>query len=240
MRDPADVLVVFRETSALDRAEIAATVALLSDEERARCGRFHFAEDARDYAAAHALLRVMLSHGTDRSPGSWQFDRTATGKPSLAGADAPHASFSLTHARGMVACALATRADVGVDIERVDREVDPSAISARFFAPAEVAALDRVDERARRDRFFYLWTLKEALGKAVGLGLAISLNRFAFDVDALTAGREIAFSGPPDVAACEWQFELFMPASGFTGAVAVRRRNGPPLRVTIRPSTGQA
>jgi hypothetical protein len=73
-----------------------------------------------------------------------------------------------------------------------------------------------------------------------GLGLAHSMNQFGFDVGAFIEGREIVVSGPPDLAAQRWQFELFAPARGFRGAVAVRRRSGPPLRVTIRPSTGQA
>jgi 4'-phosphopantetheinyl transferase len=239
-RDPADVYVAVRDTSALADAEIAAGIDVLSDDERAQCERFHFAEDARDYAVAHALLRLSLSHGTDRSPSSWRFARTASGKPLLAGADASYASFSLTHTRGMVACAVAADADVGIDIERLDREVDAPAISARFFAPTETAGLARLDERARRERFFDVWTLKESLVKALGLGLAVSIGRFAFDVDGLSAGRAIAVSGPLDAAPHQWQFELFTPAPGFRGAVAIRRRSGPPLRVTIRPFTRQA
>ncbi len=183
----------------------------------------------------------MLSRDSTRAPGDWQFDKTPAGKPFLRGADAAcGASFSLSHTRGMVACAVTRDADVGVDVEGTDRDVRAGDISARFFASSETAALARLAPELRTRRFFDLWTLKEALIKATGLGLAHSMDRFVFDVGAFIEGREIVVSGPPDLAAQRWQFELFAPARGFRGAVAVRRRGGPPLRVTIRPSTGQA
>jgi 4'-phosphopantetheinyl transferase len=79
VRDPAGVHVVFRDTSALGDSEIAAAVGMLSDEERAQCERFHFREDARDYAAAHALLRTTLSRDGVRAPGAWEFETTPAG-----------------------------------------------------------------------------------------------------------------------------------------------------------------
>jgi 4'-phosphopantetheinyl transferase len=232
--EPNAVHVVFRETGALGAGEIAAAVALLSDDERARCRRFRFADAARDYAAAHALLRVMLSRGTDRPPRSWRFDRTAAGKPFIAGVDAERASFSLTHTRGMVVCAVAAGATVGVDVERVDRTVDVSAISARYFANAEAVALAHVDERLRRARFFDLWTLKEASVKALGLTLAPWLKAFVFQIDEGPAGREIRFTAPPETDVARWQFALFTPAAGYRAAVAARREDRSPPAITIR------
>ena len=241
MTADANVNIWFRETASLDEAAIAADVSMLSADEIAQYRRFHFARDARDYAAAHALLRTMLSRDSERAPGDWQFDKTPAGKPFLRDAGATGgASFSLSHTRGMVACAVTSDADVGIDVEGIDRVVHASDIATRFFAPSETAALAKLAPEIRTRRFFDLWTLKEALVKATGLGFGHSMHRFAFDVGAFVEGGEIVLSGPTDLAAQRWQFELFAPARGFSGAVAVRRRGGPPLRVTIRPSTGQA
>jgi 4'-phosphopantetheinyl transferase len=232
--------VAFRETTRLEADAIAAAVAVLSDDELAQYRRFHFAEDARDYAAAHALLRSMLSRDGSRAPREWQFEKTPEGKPFLRDADAGGVSFSLSHTRGMVACAVTRDADIGIDVERINRDVNAGGIAVRFFAPAETAALGRLAPELRAGRFFDLWTLKEALVKALGLGLSFPLDRVAFDVNALAAGPAIGFTGPADIPALQWQFELFTPAPAFRGAVAIRRRSGPPLQVTIRPSTGQA
>jgi 4'-phosphopantetheinyl transferase len=214
-----DVHIRFRATDALDEAAIAAAASVLSDEERGQFGRFHFARDARDYAAAHALLRQTLSNGGNQTPGAWRFEKTPSGKPRLSGASADGRSFSLSHTRGMVACAVTAGAEVGVDVECVDRDVDAGGIAARFFAPAEAAQLTALKGDARRDRFFDLWTLKEALVKALGRGMAVSMKSLAFTVG---PGGDIRLDAP-DVDTQAWQFALFAPSPRHRLAVAVQR-----------------
>ena len=227
---PHDVHIWFRATGSLDEAAIAAAASVLSDDERAQYRRFHFARDARDYAAAHALLRHTLSRDDDRAPEQWRFDRTATGKPFLIEAGDAPASFSLSHAHGMVACAVTNGADVGVDVECIDRDVNAADIAARFFAPAETAHLLQLDEEARRHRFFDLWTLKEALVKALGTGMAMSLDSLAFTVD---PGGLVRLDAPADVDPQAWEFGLFAPGPRHRLAVAARRSASRPTRFII-------
>ena len=234
---PHDVHVWYQATDALDDAAIAAAVSALSDDERERYGRFHFARDARDYALAHALLRLTLSRYDDRAPDRWRFDKDAGGKPALVDPGAFRGSFSLSHAHGMVTCAVMTEGDVGVDVERTDRDVNVGGIAARFFAPAETAHLERLDGEARRSRFFDLWTLKEALVKALGTGLATSLASLAFTVD---AGGRISLDAPSDVAALDWQFGLFSPGPRHRLAVAARRTEPGPVQLIFRSHASRA
>jgi len=225
-----DVQIWFRPTGALDGAAIAAAASVLSDEEREQYRRFHFARDARDYAAAHALLRHTLSLSGDRTPAEWQFAKTDAGKPFLLGDGAGRASFSLSHTRGMVACAVTTGAEVGVDVECVDRDLDGEEIAARFFSPVEAAQLMDVKGDARRDRFFDLWTLKEALVKALGRGMAVSLRSLAFTVGAGGENRLDA----PDVDPDAWQFALFAPSPGHRLAVAAAQAPSNPVQIIFR------
>ena len=225
-----DVQIWFRATDALDEGAIAAAASVLSDEEREQYRRFHFARDARDYAAAHALLRHTLSLSGDRTPAQWQFAKTDAGKPFLLGARADRASFSLSHTRGMVACAVTSGAEVGVDVECVDRDLDGEEIAARFFAPVEAAQLMDVKGDARRDRFFDLWTLKEALVKALGRGMAVSLSSLAFTVG---AGGEIRLNAP-DVDPDAWQFALFAPSPVHRLAVAAAQAPSNPVQIIFR------
>jgi 4'-phosphopantetheinyl transferase len=227
---PHDVRIWYQATGALDEAAIAAAASVLSDEERAQYHRFRFAHDARDYAAAHALLRATLSCDGDRAPEAWRFDKTANGKPFLLDRDACRTSFSLSHTDGMVACAVTADADVGIDVECVDRDVDVAAVTARFLAPAEAAHLAQLDTAARRDRFFDLWTLKEALVKALGTGLAGSLAALAFTIDANGGVRLDA----PEIEMQSWQFALFAPGRRHRLAVATRRSAGPPGQLIFR------
>jgi 4'-phosphopantetheinyl transferase len=228
---PHDVHIWFRATGSLDEAAIAAAASVLSDDEIAQYRRFHFARDARDYAAAHALLRHTLSRDDGRPPEQWRFERTTSGRPFLIDAGDAPASFSLSHTHGMVACAVTKGADVGVDVECIDRDVNAADIAARFFAPAESAHLMQLDADARRDRFFDLWTLKEALVKALGTGMAMSLNRLAFAVD---PDGSVRLSAPADVEPDAWQFGLFAPSPRHRLAVASRRGISGPGRFIIR------
>ena len=191
----------------------------------------HFARDARDYAAAHALLRHALSRDDDRAPEQWRFDRTATGKPFLIGAGDAPAAFSLSRAHGMVACAVTNGADVGVDVECIDRAVNTADIAARFFAPAETAHLLQLDPESRRNRFFDLWTLKEALVKALGAGMAMSLGSLAFTVD---PGGLVRLDAPADVDPQAWEFGLFAPGPRHRLAVAARRSPEHATRFILR------
>lgn len=79
-------------------------------------------------------------------------------------------SFSLTHTAGLVAVAVATGRDVGVDAEAVVADAATSAVAETFCTPAELQAFDALDEGDRLARFFALWTLKESILKAAGKG----------------------------------------------------------------------
>jgi 4'-phosphopantetheinyl transferase len=145
---------------------------VLSREERERCARFAFEEDRRDYAAAHTLLRIRLAELLNISPASLRFGATQRGKPFLL-PPYERIRFSLAHARGVVACAISDEACIGVDVERVDTSVRVQDLAQRFFPPEE------------RDpgRFLELWTMKEALAKALGVSIAevLALNVAALE-----------------------------------------------------------
>jgi len=226
---PDEVQVRCRTTEHFDEAALGEAVALLSPAERARYRRFRFARDRRDYAAAHALLRTSLSRFGAPAPEAWTFAAHARGKPSLASGAAASLSFNLSHTHGMVACAIAPGADIGVDVERVDRPLDEEALATRFFATVEQAHLRRCAPAQRAIRFFELWTLKEAYLKAIGVGLSHSLSEMAFELD---DGHGIAFVPPPGIDSRSWQFALFEPAPRYRLAVAVRRTRGEPWRIT--------
>ncbi|MFF8595303.1 4'-phosphopantetheinyl transferase family protein [Streptomyces sp. NPDC015220] len=110
---------------------------------------------------AAELLQVPLSEvSLEHEPG---------GRPYLGGAGGP-LRVSLTHGRGVLAVALTGRAPVGVDVEVV-RRVRATAMARAWLDPAEAAWVEGLAERDRSAAFLWLWTQKEAVGKALGQGL---------------------------------------------------------------------
>ena len=225
-----DVHVRYRLTDALDDAAVSTAIAVLSDEERARRARFHAQRDRDGYAMAHALLRTTLSTFGDRPPGDWRFTEGVHGKPALADA-AARLSFNLSHARGLVACAVTIDADVGIDVEAVTRATDWRAVASRHFSAAELSEIDREDPASQAIRFFEIWTLKEAFIKALGVGLSRPLTAMTFSVQG--AGT-IGFLPPPGVEADAWQFALHAPAAGHRLALAISDGTRRRRRIHIR------
>lgn len=80
--------------------------------------------------------------------------------------------FSLSHSEEYAACALA-REPVGVDIQKI-RPVD-TGVARRCFSEEEQQRLRLA--RAPEEELIRIWTLKEAVVKASGLGLRQDLRR---------------------------------------------------------------
>jgi 4'-phosphopantetheinyl transferase len=223
------VAVYYRPTRGLDDADVARAVAVLSQDERARCARLMTPADRRDYATAHGLLRESLSRFSDVPPGAWQFERSPSGKPFIVDASAPTPWFSLSHTRGMVACAVTWDHQIGVDVEAIDRVVNAD-VAGRFFSQAESDDLHGRTGDDHSSRFIERWTLKEAFGKATGDGLWPLLNAAVFD---LPGPGSIVFRPPDGVDASRWQFALYAPAARYRLAVAIQRGSGGPTPVAV-------
>ncbi len=229
-----------------DPAEIDdAAIALLDEGERERMERFLFERDRRLYLAAHALVRRALSRHADVDPAAWRFAAEEGGRPVLAGpAPVPPLRFNLSHCRGLVACAIARERDVGIDVERITEL--PRELIDRIASPGEAAALRALPAGAQPERFFTLWTLKEAYVKARGLGLALPVEQACFYFDAPGSGAPGSAApgsaAPPrfepgpaladDPAA--WMFVRLRPTPEHCAALCIGR---PPARVTERWAT---
>lgn len=219
--------------AACDDTLAAAWRALLAPDERVREQRFHFDADRRTHLAARAALRSVLSrHAPAVEPADWCFSLGPHGKPAVDAAhgDAAALQFNLSHTRGCVVLALSRAGAVGVDVEPLARQVD-LGVADRFFSVAETAALHALPPARQMDRFVALWTLKESYIKALGLGLAMPLDRFSFQLD--DAPDRVALSLHQDVDddAARWQVEQFDVAGGFRVALCAER-GARPLRVS--------
>ncbi len=137
---------------------------LVSPERRERAARCRLPEDKKQTVFSEALVRVLLCRETGLDNARLCFSYGEHGKPRLAGC--AQAEFSLSHTSGAVAVALSERA-VGVDVERIK----PLSVRvASRFDQRECAYIFGREEGAD-ERFFRVWTRKEAYGKRSGEGL---------------------------------------------------------------------
>lgn len=154
-------------------AHVADGAALLSAAERHRHGTFLFGGDRALYLAAHVLARCVVGAAAGCPPRDIVLGAEASGRPVVLAPDrARPLQLSLSHTRGLIAVALARRLRCGVDVERLRDDVDLELLGAAICSPAELAWFRRLPPGGRREAFFGLWTIKEALLKGAGVGLA--------------------------------------------------------------------
>ncbi len=224
--------------SLTDEAETA-DAELLDDDERARRSRFLFARDRRDFTSAHALLRRTLSSRRDLPPTAWRFETARYGKPFLTATQAgsPPLAFSLSHTKGLVACAVGEATELGVDVEAADRRHrDLRRMAERFFSTIETKHLLDLPGPERATRFMEVWVLKESYIKAIGVGLSQPLQSFAFE---FVEPGALRFNAPAGHSGA-WQFALYAVAERYRLAVAVRRADGAPVAITVKDAAGTA
>jgi 4'-phosphopantetheinyl transferase len=191
----------------------------LSPDERVRADRFVRARDGQRFTAARGMLRRILGAELGRDPASLGFAYNAHGKPTLAGDAGLH--FNLSHSGALAALGIGRTVPFGLDIEQIAQvEAGVAEIS---FSPAEMSALAAYGGAEWLACFYRCWTRKEAVIKALGLGLAQPLDAFDVTLGPFDEPRLLRLAGTPE-ASSRWELFHFAPAADYMGAVAVPAR----------------
>jgi phosphopantetheinyl transferase (holo-ACP synthase) len=165
-----DALLFTGEREALDR--------LLSDRRRA------------EWVAARVAAKVLVQryladfHGVAAALPNIEIAKDDNGAPHVRlhgdfpEIEVPH--LTITHSSGVAIAALAgpgPRARLGIDLERV--EVRDEAFAKNYFRDDELALRSGLTNGSALDRATFvsmLWAIKEAVSKALGLGLKLRLD----------------------------------------------------------------
>lgn len=139
---------------------------------------------------ARALLSRLLGDIWAIPRGDVRILAEPSGRPVLDPALVSAPFISLSHTRGWVACAASEFGPLGIDIERQRPSRDHAGIAAAAFGPREhVRAL-----RSGAAAFYRVWTLREAIAKAMGQGLSLAAD-----------GHDRVHEGPDEGS---WQLRL--------------------------------
>lgn len=156
---------------------------LLCQPELEHAAQFDDAALRRHWVTAHLLLRHALAAVTDMPAWSLKFSAEPCvrcggphGKPVLEPAGAQRRiHFSLSHAAGFAIAAIGS-SRCGVDLEP-RASIGRAELVARQLHPAEQKELDALAPPERAEEFTRIWTRKEALLKACGVGLSRGLDQ---------------------------------------------------------------
>ncbi|WP_165227290.1 4'-phosphopantetheinyl transferase family protein [Aquisphaera insulae] len=198
--------------------------AILDDIERARALRFVRHRDRRRFAACRGALRRTLGEWLELPPEDVAFAAGTGGKPVLAAGLDPIPGrplhFNVSHSGELALIAACRGRDLGVDIEQERPIREARRIVESYFTPAELAEFAALDDPALELAFLRGWTRKEAILKAIGVGLA-----------GLATGYETMFGDAPLTPAFRpasprprvhgWDLWEARPRPGYIAALAV-------------------
>lgn len=121
-------------------------------------------DKARSLGAYICYMEAMRFFGADDNA-PWEY--ACNGKPYIK--DDTGLSFSLSHS-GDIAMAVVSEHVVGIDVEKI--EDCKKGVCRRYFLDSEAEyVLGNMETEGQEERFFRLWTLKEAYAKMTGMGI---------------------------------------------------------------------
>ena len=194
---------------------------LLDEEEKARWRRFLSVRARREYVLCRAALRVALSERLGCSNRQLAFGYLEHGKP-FAVVDGRRASagFNVSHSGGHGLIAFAENEWLGVDVEERVPERDFEGIGSLVYGPAERRLLASASGVDKMQLFFRLWSMKEALIKALGSGFALNPSRFEVP-EPMQRGERSGIFRFPHAPADVWRL-LDLGESRFAAALAYK------------------
>jgi 4'-phosphopantetheinyl transferase len=187
-------------------------LATMNLQEKARAERFHFPLHKRRFIAARGILRLLLSRYQNTSPEKIEFLYYPRGKPYIADVTL---QFNISHSYEMAVYALTKDSAIGVDIEKTEKQFNDS-VAERYLHPDEYAELSGLANGLRAMEFYRIWTRKEALIKAIGDGMHISLSSFS----TATKGQPITINIAGEISL--WHLRDFNTLPAYQSAVVTQ------------------
>ena len=135
--------------------------------------------------AIYQFRNQLLSQHMQREIQNADLSKTEYGKPYLT--EFPQVAFNHSHSHKHHALALShTVRQLGIDVEDLDRQVRFETLAQHAFHPEELHGWAEAEYSS--EYWFKVWTTKEAVLKASGLGIRLSLKELNTHVHAINHG----------------------------------------------------
>ena len=135
--------------------------------------------------AIYQFRNQLLSQHMQREIQNTDLSKTEYGKPYLT--EFPQVAFNHSHSHKHYALALShTVRQLGIDVEDLDRQVRFETLAQHAFHPEELHGW--AESEYSSEYWFKVWTTKEAVLKASGLGIRLSLKELNTHVHAINHG----------------------------------------------------
>ena len=175
----------------------------------------------RQFVLCRAALRVALSERLGCTNHQLAFGYLQHGKPfALVDGQRAAIGFNVSHSGEHGLMAFSKNEWLGVDVEeRMDKR-DLEGIGGLVYGPTERRSLASAGGSDKVKLFYRLWSMKEALIKAIGAGFSLNPSRFEVPLPMLEGERSGSFRFP-HAPSDEWRL-LDLGEPRFAAALAYR------------------
>jgi 4'-phosphopantetheinyl transferase len=189
----------------------------LSDFEQKKISRFIFKKDRIKSTFAHVFKRNVLARHLKCKARDVGIDIEPDRRPILSHYAPEQIDFNLSHSRDWVIVAVSENLNrVGVDIEFQRADLDYAGMAERVFSTAEQKQLASLKGHARQSYFYRIWTIKESISKALGLGMKIGFGKIDINIE----GKQLVLKSIPSQNK-DWQIVSFELNQKFSLAFAL-------------------
>jgi 4'-phosphopantetheinyl transferase len=145
---------------------------LLTPDETERGNRFYQQKDRNRFIISRGILRHILGRYLNQEPAAVEFRTGKNKKPYVINSAQLNLQYNLSHSGDAILLAVSDSA-IGADVEFINYDFGFTEVLDDNFSIDEVAYI-KGNESA--ERFFRIWTRKEALTKATAQGLDCDLR----------------------------------------------------------------
>ncbi len=180
----------------------------LDETEIARSDKFLLPEPKRRFVLCRAALRSILCDLIGCGNADLSFEEAEKGKPyaTLKG-QIVDIGFNVSHSGDYGLIAVGEIQHLGIDIEQRRQRRDLDLLLSTVLAPAEKAHIALADDQRKHDLFFDYWTVKEAVLKAVGVGMSL-LDPSQIEVPReMLEGSRSCIAQFPQIGTGTWRIE---------------------------------
>ena len=158
---------VWKISAGLSTALIDSFKRMLTGDEAARASKFYRQQDRDRFITSRAALRIILGMYLNIAPGAVEFEPGLNKKPFIKNANPGNIQYNLSHSGDAILLVIADLA-IGADVEFINDDFGYREVLTDNFSPGEINYITEADSI---QRFFKLWTRKEAITKATAQGL---------------------------------------------------------------------
>lgn len=156
-------------------------LSFLTAVEKLRYDQYH-PKAARLFLISRVLVKIVLADKLGILAHEVNIQLHSNGKPFVQGNKAVY--FNLSHSADVIILAVTEEGEIGVDVEEVDHEFEWMRVdSVLDLSEIEwIKENELIDPFSIYQRFFQIWTLKEAYIKCTGHGMSSHLKKLNFHV----------------------------------------------------------